>query len=87
MGHVGVIAKALRDCETNKGLDGVRLFGTIFFRQFVPLADRMTKMLEYTDLADPDRVWSVSTSINEVWAWFKMVLKVGNQWASMVKRI
>jgi hypothetical protein len=51
-----VLEKALWKHVTEDGLDGVRLFGTMFSRQVVPLAVRLTKMCEYTGLTDLDRV-------------------------------
>ncbi|RLN28129.1 hypothetical protein C2845_PM05G20460 [Panicum miliaceum] len=53
--RVGVLEKALRKRVMEEGLDGVRLFGTILSHQVVPLADRTTRMWEYTGLADPDQ--------------------------------
>jgi hypothetical protein len=61
-----------------EGLDGVRLFGTLFARRVVHLAVRTTKMWEYTSPADPDRVSPVLVSNENVWSWLDMVLKVGN---------
>jgi hypothetical protein len=54
--HVGVLKTALWKHVVEEGLDGVRLFGTVFARWVVPLAVRSTKMWEYTGPADSDRV-------------------------------
>jgi hypothetical protein len=69
----------LRKCVVEEGLDDVRLLGTVFARQVIPLAIRTTKMWEYTNPTDPDRVSPVVVSNEEVWSWLDMVLKVGNQ--------
>jgi hypothetical protein len=46
-----------------KGLDGMRLFGTILSRQVIPLAKRTSKMWEYSnpvslEAVSDDEVWS-----------------------------
>jgi hypothetical protein len=76
---VGVLEKALRDRIMKKGLNGVRLFGTIHYRRIIPLAVRMTKMWEHTGITDPDGVSTAVVPNDEVWSWLDMVLKVGNQ--------
>jgi hypothetical protein len=49
-----------------EGLDGVRLFDTIYYHRVIPLAIRMTKMWEYTGITDPDRVSTVAVTNDEV---------------------
>jgi hypothetical protein len=51
-----------------KGLDGMRLFGTILSRQVIPLAKRTSKMWEYSNPTDPDRVSLEAVSDDEVWS-------------------
>ncbi|XP_025823645.1 uncharacterized protein LOC112899405 [Panicum hallii] len=77
---VEIIEKTLWKRITEDGLNGVRLFGTMFSHRVVPLAVRLTKMWEYTGLTDPDRVSMTAVPDDKVWSWLDMVLKVGNQW-------
>jgi hypothetical protein len=77
--RVGVLEKALRGHVVKVGLDRVHLFRTIHYRRVIPLAVRTTKMWEYTGITDPDWVSMVAVTTDEVWSWFDVVLKVGNQ--------
>jgi hypothetical protein len=56
----------LRKRVMKEGLDGVRLFDTIYYHRVIPLAIRMTKMWEYTGITDPDRVSTVAVTNDEV---------------------
>jgi hypothetical protein len=76
--RVGFIEAKLKD-HVAEGLDGVRLFSTIFSRRVIPLANRMTKMWKYSGHTDPNQVSPKAASHDEIWSWLKMVLKVGNQ--------
>jgi hypothetical protein len=75
---VGFIEAKLKD-HVMEGLGKVRLFGTIFSHQVIPPAKRTTKMWEYSDCSDLDRVLPEVVSDEKVWSWLEMVLKVGNQ--------
>jgi hypothetical protein len=75
--RVGFIEGKLKE-RVAKGLDGVRLFGTILSLWVIPLAKKMSKMWEYTGPTDPNRVSPEVVSDDEVWSWLEMVLKVGN---------
>jgi hypothetical protein len=75
--HVGFIEAKLKECIT-KGLDGVRLFGTILSHRVIPLAKRTTKMWEYSSLMDLDRVSPEAASDGEILSWLELVLKMGN---------
>jgi hypothetical protein len=68
MERMEILKKALWKSVTEDGLDGVRLFGTMFSCRIVPLAVRLTKMWEYTGLIDPNRVSTMAVLDNEVWS-------------------
>jgi hypothetical protein len=77
--RVGVLKTVLRDRVVKERLDGVHLFGIIYYHRVIPLAVWTTKMWEYTGITDPNQVSTVVVPNNEVWSWLDMVLKVGNQ--------
>ena len=57
-----------------RGLDGVRVFHTLFRRQVAPLAERTRPMWKYNGPTDPDRVSSEELSNDEVWSRLGRVL-------------
>jgi hypothetical protein len=76
--HVRFIEGKVKE-HIAKGLDEVRLFGTILSRRVIPLAKSMSKMWEYSGLMDHDEASPDAVFDDELWSWLEMVLKVGNQ--------
>jgi hypothetical protein len=68
-GHAEFLEIALWKRVTKGGLDGIHLFGTIYYHSIVPLAVRMTKMWEYIGITDLDRVSTAAVTNDEVWSW------------------
>ena len=58
------------------GLDGVRVFHTLYHRRVVPLAERAWPMWMYDGLSDPDRTSSKDLPDDEVWSRIGRVLQL-----------
>ena len=56
------------------GLDGVRVFHTLFRRRVAPLAERMRPMWKYNGPTDPDRVLLEELPNDKVWSRLDWVL-------------
>jgi len=70
---VGVIEVELRKL-VKSGLNGVRVFHTLYRRRVMPLAERVRPMWMYDDLSDPNRTSSEDLSDDEVWSRIGRVL-------------
>ena len=58
------------------GLNGVRVFHTLYHRRVVPLAERAWPMWMYDGLSDPDRTSSKDLPDDEVWSRIGRVLQL-----------
>ena len=56
------------------GLDGVRVFHTLFRRRVTPLAERTRLMWKYNGPSDPDRASPEELPNDEVWSHVDRVL-------------
>ena len=72
---MGVIEAELRKL-VKSGLNGVRMFHTLYRRRVVPLAERARPMWMYDDLSDPDRTSSEDLPDNKVWSRIGRVLQL-----------
>ena len=70
---VGVIEAELQKLMKS-GLNGVRVFHTLYRRQVMPLEERARPMWMYDGLLDPDRTSSEDLSNDEVWSCIGQVL-------------
>jgi len=59
-----------------RGLDGVRVFDTLFYHRVAPLAKRTRPMWKYSGLIDPDRVLPEELQNDEVWSRLDRVLQL-----------
>ena len=57
-----------------RGLDGVRVFHTLFRCRVAPLAERTRMMWKFNGLTDPDRVLPEELPNDEVWSRLDRVL-------------
>ena len=71
---MGVIEVELRKLMKS-GLNGVRVFHTLYHRRVMPLAERAWPMWMYDGLSDPDRTSSEDLSDDEVWSRIGRVLQ------------
>ena len=58
-----------------RGLDGVRVFHTLYCRRVAPLAERAWPMWKYGGPSDPDRASSEELPNDEVWSCLDRVLQ------------
>ena len=58
------------------GLNGVRVFHTLYRRRVVPLAERVRPMWMYDGLSNPDRTLSEDLPDDEVWSRIGRVLQL-----------
>ena len=72
---MGVIEAELQKL-VKSGLNGVRVFHTLYRCQVVPLAERVRPMWMYDGLTDPDRTSSEDLSDDEVWSRIGRVLQL-----------
>ena len=56
------------------GLDGVRVFHTLYHRQVAPLVERTQPMWKYNGPMDPDHASSEELPDDEVWSHLDQVL-------------
>ena len=59
-----------------RGLDGVRVFHTLFCRRVAPLAERTRPMWKYSGPLDPDRALSDELPNDKVWSRLDQVLQL-----------
>ena len=59
-----------------RGLDGVRVFHTLFRRRVAPLAERTRPMWMYGGRSNPDRVSPEDLPDDEVWSRLGQVLQL-----------
>jgi len=73
------------------GLDGVRVFHTLYRRRVAPLAERARLMWKYGGPTDPDRASPEELPNDEVWSHLDWVLqlkpKLGPLNASVVSKL
>jgi len=72
---VGVIEEELWKLVRH-GLNGVRVFHTLYRRRVAPLAERTHPMWRYGGRSDPDRVSSDELSDDEIWSHIGRVLQL-----------
>ena len=70
-----VIEEELRKL-VRSGLDGVRVFHTLFCRRVAPLAERTQPMWMYGGWSDPDRASPEDLPDDEVWSHLGQVLQL-----------
>jgi len=59
-----------------RGLDGVRVFHTLFHHRLAPLVERTWPMWMYGGRSDPDRASPEDLPDDEVWSHFGRVLQL-----------
>ena len=72
---VEVIEEELRKL-VRRGLDGVRVFHTLYHRRVAPLVERARPMWKYDGPSDPDHASSKELSNDEVWSRLDRVLQL-----------
>ena len=72
---VEIIEEELRKLM-RRGLDGVRVFHTLYRRWVAPLAERMQPMWKYNGLSDLDRASLKELPDDEVWSHLGRVLQL-----------
>jgi len=70
---VGVVEEELRKL-VKRGLDGVRVFHTLYRRRVAPLAERMHPMWTYGGRSDPDHTSPEDLPDDEIWSRIGRVL-------------
>ena len=68
------IIKAEPQKLMRRGLDGLRVFHTLFCRWVTPLAERTWPMWKYNGLIDPDHVSPEELPNDKVWSHLYRVL-------------